>query len=70
MSKLSIRLHYIWFKDYFGFHDQGINLSTKYKFFYDSNKNSVNMSDIVNIALHILLKNFEQQFDGINIHEA
>lgn len=45
MSKSSIRLHYIWFKDYFGFHDQGINLSTKYKFFYDSNKNSVNMSD-------------------------
>lgn len=45
MIKSSIRLHYIWFKDYFGFHDQGINLSTKYKFFYDSNKNIVNMSD-------------------------
>ena len=26
--------------------------------------------DIVNIALHILLKNFEQQCDGINIHAA
>ena len=27
-------------------------------------------NDIVNIALHILLKNFEQQCNGINIHEA
>ena len=26
--------------------------------------------DIVNIALHISLKNFEQQYNGINIHEA
>ena len=26
--------------------------------------------DIVNIALHILLKNFEQQCNGINIHSA
>ena len=26
--------------------------------------------DIVNIALHISLKNFEQQCDGINIHFA
>ena len=26
--------------------------------------------DIVNIALHISLKNFEQQCNGINIHEA
>lgn len=30
-----IRLHYIWFKDYLCFHNQGINLSAKYKFFYD-----------------------------------
>ena len=27
-------------------------------------------NDIVNIALHISLKNFEQQYNGINIHEA
>ena len=27
-------------------------------------------SDIVNIALHISLKNFEQQCNGINIHAA
>ena len=27
-------------------------------------------SDIVNIPLHILLKNFEQQCNGINIHAA
>ena len=26
--------------------------------------------DIVNIALHISLKNFEQQCNGINIHAA
>ena len=28
------------------------------------------MFDIVNIALHISLKNFEQQCNGINIHVA
>ena len=27
-------------------------------------------NDIVNIALHISLKNFEQQCNGINIHVA
>lgn len=35
MSDSMIRLHYIWFKDYLCFHNQGINFSAKYKFFYD-----------------------------------
>ena len=33
-------------------------------------KRQFNKYDIVNIALHISLKNFEQQYNGINIHEA
>lgn len=41
MNKPLIRLHYIWFKDYFGFHNQGINLSTKYNFSYDPSNQSV-----------------------------
>ena len=31
---------------------------------------TVSKIDIVNIALHISLKNFEQQCNGINIHAA
>lgn len=31
----SIKLHYIWFKDYYGFHNQGFSFSSKYKFTYD-----------------------------------
>lgn len=33
--KETIRLHYIWFKDYYTFHDQGINLSSKFSFSYN-----------------------------------
>lgn len=33
--KNAIMIRYIWFKDYFGFHNQGINLSTKYRFTYN-----------------------------------
>ena len=35
--KPTIKIHYIWFKDYFTFHNQGINLSNKYVFSYDPN---------------------------------
>lgn len=30
-----IKIHYIWFKDYYTFHNQGINFSNKYVFSYD-----------------------------------
>lgn len=32
-----INLHYIWFKDYYGFHNPGFNFSSKCKFTYDPN---------------------------------
>lgn len=32
-----IKIHYIWFKDYYTFHNQGINFSNKYVFSYDPN---------------------------------
>lgn len=31
----AIKIHYIWFKDYYGFHNQGFNFSSKYEFLYD-----------------------------------
>ena len=40
-----IIIHYIWFEDYICFHNQGINLSTKYLFDYDSKDNAVNFKD-------------------------
>lgn len=41
MSDSMIRLHYIWFMDYLCFHNQGINFSAKYNFFYDDEANSI-----------------------------
>lgn len=40
-----IIIHYIWFEDYVCFHNQGINLSTKYKFDYNPKDNTVNYKD-------------------------
>ena len=46
------------------------NVIDDYKKFKDSIGYNKSQCDIVNIALHISLKNFEQQCDGINIHFA
>ena len=46
-----------------------IHYNSREKFFYGAVMTSNNI-DIVNIALHISLKNFEQQCNGINIHFA
>lgn len=35
-TEMPIRLHYVWFKDNYKFHNQGINFSSKYNFSYDS----------------------------------
>ncbi len=48
MGNSLIRLHYIWFKDYFTFHDQGINLSSKYNFSYDPDKEIIKVLDTKN----------------------
>lgn len=36
-----IKIHYIWFEDYRCFHDQEFNLSTKYKFNYNSKNRTI-----------------------------
>ena len=43
---------------------------TKMETYEKKEKRQFNKYDIVNIALHISLKNFEQQCNGINIHFA
>lgn len=48
MGNSLIRLHYIWFKDYITFHDQGINLSSKYNFSYDPDKEIIKVLDTKN----------------------
>lgn len=46
--KETIRLHYIWFKDYYTFHDQGINLSSKYSFSYNVVSNKLKVTGPLN----------------------
>ncbi len=40
-----IIIHYIWFEDYNCFHNQGINLSSKYRFKFDPQKEKVYVED-------------------------
>lgn len=40
-----IIIHYIWFEDYNCFHNQGINLSSKYRFIFDPQKEKVYVED-------------------------
>lgn len=40
-----IIIHYIWFENYSCFHNQGINLSSKYKFKFDPDNGKVYMED-------------------------
>lgn len=48
MSNSLIRLHYIWFKDYYTFHNQGINLSSKYNFSYNIVSEKLKVTDSLN----------------------
>lgn len=41
--KEKIKIHYIWFKDYYCFHDQEFNFSTKYKFNYNSENMTIKL---------------------------
>ena len=63
------------FSDFTIFHIQEIghknDITLSFRQVFDSfSKKLVPYNDIVNIALHISLKNFEQQCNGINIHVA
>lgn len=42
--ELPIRLHYIWFKDYYTFHNQGINFSSKYNFSYNGSSKKLKVT--------------------------
>lgn len=48
MGNSLIRLHYIWFKDYVTFYDQGINLSSKYNFSYNVVSEKLKVTDSLN----------------------
>lgn len=42
--EMPIRLHYIWFKDYYTFHNQGINFSSKYNFSYNGSSKKLKVT--------------------------